>query len=398
MKYGEHMNKKYPPGSILFAEKLSNDLAIDALNSGAIGIITRYTSFAAHGANILRGSKSNIAWITNVDIDLLVPFDGSYVCIDLQGNISSSLESDSKIEKPSKSSFESIQYNFLSPPLNDTSIIDYNLTSSETWICFWKYNYFSNYIFSSINQGIQNEFRILFHHIPKVKKTHDGKIWINTNVTHSQMLEYCCNPQNLLSYMREVKHNYSQILKSMSQNVLTMAFLEEWLIRYYSTFSLIHRSYEYVLFKEYEEISKAHTSAIAVNYMDCLMNSKIDRWLIEQHGIINNSKTFMVPEKLLPIPSFTIDDDIQEAIEKTDTFFKNNSLSDWHHQNRTLLLSGCYLFVIKEWKFVLYKLLTSRCYYFYSKCVNLEKINIADSLYSELEELYGTQKVIVPCK
>lgn len=396
LKYQEHIKKIYPPGSILLAEKLSNDLAIDALNSGANGIITRKTSFAAHGANILRGSDNKIAWITNVDVDLLTPFEDSYIYIDSQGNIFSSLESDSIVEESTIYPSESIHYNFSSPPLNDTSVIDYNLNTNETWICFWKYNYFSNYIFSSLSQGIQIEFEMLFHHVPKVKRDGEGKVWVETTITHNTMLKYCCNPQNLLNYMMKVKKNYTQILELMSQNILTTSFLEDWLIRYYSTFSLIHRSYDYVLYELYETISKAHSSTIAVNYMNYLMNSKIDRWLVEQHGTINNSKAFMVPEKILPIPYFTIDDDIQEAIEKTETFFENNGLTAWYNQNSAIILSGCYLFVIKEWKFVLYKLLTSRCYHFYSQCVNLATIDIAESSYSEMEELYGDQKVIIP--
>ena len=397
IKYSELAQEKFPSDCILFSERLSNDLAIDAVNSGIQGIITRKTSFAAHGANILRGSDIKITWITNVDIDLLIPFENTYIVLDTLGNIYSSSESDISSTYNLDKSDDTIKYRFSSPPLNDTSIIDYNLFTDEQWICYWKYNYFSKYIFSSLSRGIQNEFAKIYNYTPLVKRTDDGKIWVKTDITHSQMLEYCCHPNQLLRYMKLVKKNYTQILADMSLNILTKNNLQKWLIQYYSTFTLIHRSYEYVLYKMYEKIASDCSTEIAVKYMDYLMNSKIDRWLVINHNNINNSKEFMIQEKLVPIPSFTIEEDIQEALHKTEHFFKQMDLLDWYQCHKDLINSGVYLFVIKEWKFVLYKLLTSRCFYFYSNCENSNIDIIAESSCEDLEEKYGNQKVIIPC-
>ena len=397
VQYSEIKQEKNLSACILLSESLSNGLAIDAINSGVKGVITRKTSFAAHSANILRGSSEDIAWITNVDIELLTVFVNSYIFMDTFGNIYSASASDIANFYKREVLEESIKYSFLTPPHNDTSMVDYNLFSNEQWICYWKYNYFSKYIFSSLSKGIQNEFKEVFNCIPKVLRSNDGKIWIKTTITHSQMIEYCCQPDQLLRYVKLVKKNYNEILYGLSSNILTGDNLQKWLIQYYSSFTLIHRSYEFILYKLYEKIANDCSDKIAVKYMDCLMSSKIDRWLVTNRDNINDSKEFMIREKLVPIPCFTIKEDLQEAFYKTESFFKQINLYTWYQRNRDFINPTIYMFVVKEWKFVLYKLLTSRCYYFYSNCAKINIDIIAESFYEDLEEHYGKEKVIVPC-
>lgn len=396
IKYNETEKKLCDSESILFAEKLTNDLAIYALNSGAQGIITRRTSFAAHGANILRGSNVKIAWVTNVDLDTLIPYINSYIYVDTAGNIYALSEINECTEMAKEPPKETMQYNFLSAPLNDTSVVDFNLSTGEQWICYWKYNYFSGYIYESLSVGIQCELMELFGSEVDVKRDENGRIWVRTDVSHSKMLNYCCDSQKLLAYLDKVKVNYNQLLESISNNKISMSILQQWFIKYFSTFTLFHRSYDYVLYKLYEMVLK-EKSTIAVDFMDFLMNSKIDNWLVEKQSIINHSKAFMVPEPVLPMPSFTIEEDIEAALYKTECFFANYNLFDWYKQNNEVIKSRVILFVIKEWKFVIYKLLTSRCYLFYSKCENLDLSTVAESSYSELEVLYGEREVIVSC-
>lgn len=398
VKYCEELSSFIPSNSIVFSEKLTNNLAVNALKSNVNGIITRTTSFSAHGANILRGSNNGIVWVTNVDIDLLHQYEGAYVAIDMKGSIYLFSETDSINMNQLVKQDDDIRYNYISPPLNDTSIIEYNLTTGEFWICYWERNYFSNYIFSSLSKGIKNEFNRLFGFTPNVKRTTDGKVWVNTNITHSYLIEYCCNPKQLINYTKTALHIYNYILSLLRDNILTIGLLQDCLIHYYSTFTLIHRSYEYTLYKLYETMVSEQNGYLAVSYMNCLLNCKIDNWIVEQSNHINNSKVFMEPEGLVPIPSFTIEDDIQESIQNTERFVTKNDINEFYNRHYLRIHSAIQLFVIKEWKFVIYKLLTSRCFYFFSHCTNLDLSTVAESSYLELEGKFGNKKVIIPCK
>ena len=166
----------------------------------------------------------------------------------------------------------------------------------------------------------------------------------------------------------------------------------------YSSFVLIHRSYEYTLYRLYETIVSEQNGYIAVSFMNCLLNCKIDNWIVEQSAHIRDSKVFMESEELVPIPSFTIENDFQESIKNTERFVKKHGIDDFYRRHYIRILSAIQLLVIKEWKFVIYKLLTSRCFYFFSQCISSDLSTVAESSYLELKEIYGNEKVIIPCK
>ncbi len=396
IRYREGITQPYPKDSILYGEKLSNELAISAVQSCVRGVITKKSSFSTHGANILRGSLVKIAWITNVEIEVLCAYEGKNVYMDLEGRIFDSIPIEKGVQCNSDISlYNDIQYKFGEIPINDTSIIDWNLKDSSEWICYWKYNFFSKYIFSSLKIGIQKEFKNLFGYKPSVRQTEDGRIWIETDLLHSQILHYCNDSEWLISYLAMVHEKYDGILLQMNSNQLTMEMLQKWFVEYYSCFTMIHRSYENVLFNFYEKVHSQFGGAIAIDLMDCFMTSKIDKWIVENSDQINNSKKFLIEETIVPLPCFSIKDDIGEAKCKVKRYFEKLGMSEWYIQENNSIRSVIELFVLKEWKFIMYKLLTSRCYYYFSSRKNVDMKIIAERTYDEVLKLYGDEKISI---
>lgn len=376
---------EYPSNSIIYCENLSNELAISAVRSKVQGIITRKSSFSTHGANILRSGDYAIAWVTNVNIDILDLYDNEMIYINIRGEIS-----DAYIETKDVQ----IQYSFEEIPRNDTSIIDLNLVNRDECICFWKYNYFTKFIFSSLGEGIKREFFYLYQYRPYVFRDVSGKIWIKTKLRHSSILEYCSDSYKLEQFLQRMQYMYNNILKKLNSKYISLELLQNCLIDYYSCFTMIHRSYENILYNFYSLLLKNFSGEKTIEIMNLLMTCKIDIWLEKEGENINYSKKFLIKEKVVSIPPFAIDEDIQLSISRIQRKFQEIEAIDWFDENEKSVLVAIKLFVLKEWKFVIYKLLTSRCYFWFLHRSEIPIDIVAEEYtYSEVINTYGDKKI-----
>ena len=97
---------------------------------------------------------------------------------------------------------------------------------------------------------------------------------------------------------------------------------------------------------------------------------------------------------MVSIPPFAIDEDIQLSISRIQRKFQEIEAIDWFDENEKSVLVAIKLFVLKEWKFVIYKLLTSRCYFWFLHRSEIPIDIVAEEYtYSEVINTYGDKKI-----
>ena len=76
---------------IIYAYSLTTELAFYVINNPVVGILTEESSFATHGANILRCKQSNesqrIVWISGLNIKELSFFEGRIISLHEDGAV-----------------------------------------------------------------------------------------------------------------------------------------------------------------------------------------------------------------------------------------------------------------------------------------------------------------------
>jgi len=364
--------REYKKGSsindlhILFVHSLTTDVAFYVLNHPVCGIISEESSFATHGANILRcsflNSSPKIVWITGVPRSKIEYFLGKRISITPNGIISEF--SKAKLAYDTIISQHEHEDKAIYVPLRKKSIVDYNINSGAFLVAYWPHRNFNFMTFSVMRDALCNNLRLLGANKPSASLDESGIIWFENSPLHSELSTMAKNIEFALPILLKQIGLYDY-LHGKLQIGYSLTNLVEMLKEYFSVFLLFHDTYEDVLVEIDALLKSELGNTGAYQAMNVLMCCKLNAWMLENDVILEKRKNLLSNEAIVILPQFTIKSDIEYCENRFRHYLIRQGFEHLWNSKKEVLKFYIAFFVAKEWKFVMNKILFTR----FSQCI-----------------------------
>lgn len=363
IEFSEDINVRY--GHILYAPALTTEVAFYVLHNPVLGIITESSSFATHGANILRyyftQTCGRIPWVTNVSKPLIKGLLGQEVIIHCDGIVASAGTKSGR-SGIFKKSFQEEYISYL--PLKKRAIVECNLSKGIYSVCYWPHREFDNLTFSVMRAGLQKNMILLRAGCTGIELDRNGRIWFSNAPLIRDFREMALNIDFAFGILEKQIDMYQKIYTRLHSPV-SLKEITQLLIEYFSIFILFHDTYEDVLVDAKCFFEHYMSSSETANVMDMLMWCRLDKWMLDSELLLRKRKKLLSNEKEVPMPDFSISEDIDISLAKFITYIESLGKDSVVAQHYKYVEFYIKFFVAKEWKFIINKILFTR---FSQKC------------------------------
>ena len=361
LDYNNIKNEKCFSNVILYSDNLTPELAIFAITNNIKGIITFESSFATHGANIIRSYfysyDNRLVWVTGVNKNNLLDFFGKTIEISTDGVC---------LGNHDHTTTNKQIYGLR--PLKKRSIIEYNLSNDCFEICYWPHRRYDLLTFSLMRDGLKRNFNLLGDYNAKIRYRDDGSIWFCDVPTISTLSERARNINYASNILRQQIRLYEELYNKVS-STLSVKEQCDAIIDFFSIFLLFHDTYEDVLCDALSFFSRNISRKKAMIVINYLMTCKLDEWMLNNKVPLVKKKSLLSNEDIVPLPEFNIIEDIRDSSQKVESFFQRIGAFQFYLNNTNEI--NFYkdiddpkkikdMFIAKEWKFVMVKILFSR--------------------------------------
>lgn len=351
--YSEHIQH------IISTHSLTTDVAFYVISNSVCGIISEESSFATHGANILRcffsKSKKEIAWVSGIKRTDIVDLFEKKVFITSEGQVIAIDNAEYTNYKNKISNSKNVSY----VPLSKRSIINYNISNNSYTICYWPHRQFDILTFSIMREGLSKNLYLFGVDTPYIFMDSNGSIWFENAPLVSELTKLAKNLEYAIPMLIKQINTYSDILTRLQGDYI-FSDLVEMIIDYFSVFILFHDTYEDVLVESDLFFKKNLEESIRYQTMNLLMSCKIDEWMLNNNILLEKQKRLLSTEMLTPIPKFSINFDIDYCIMRFYNFLVDLGYEKFWIINEDQIKFYITFFVAKEWKFVMNKILFTR--------------------------------------
>jgi hypothetical protein len=335
-------------GTILVTYKLTPSVA-RILTDNHVAVLTCKGGFACHGANVLRvltkTRSKQITWITELPDEFELIPTGSYCEIYADGTVNIKVNSPINIKRKD----------------TITELVSF-LSSGVHLRCYWADRVYDKFSASLMTLGLSEDIQILGFDANALYGP-DKLIWFRGNTpTSEKILELAQISSNLCkTTIHRQRTIYLQILhelKTYDCNNYSLDFLVNICQMYFSCFLLHHRTYSQVISRALEQLRKSNQNSETINsIVDNLFCTELVFWYTRLPFNLSVHKDFIDEPIVIPLPSINPDIEITQKQESIKAFAKKYQLSS---SMTEVLCNIAEIFILKEWKFVINKLITSR--------------------------------------
>ena len=335
-------------GSILVAKTLTPSV-VRALTDNHIAVITSRGGFACHGANVLRVLRKhrskNLTWITDLPDDIRLVVPGTECEILRDGTVGLTLNE----------------------PINEHGKEHVGelvglLTTGTRIRCYWPDRVYDRFSASLMVPGLSEDIRELGFDVTAVHGP-DQLIWfVGESPTFGRLLEAAQFSSDLCKSTmdRQVKV-YASILcklRVLDLDNLGLDTLVDICRAYFSCFLLHHRTYSDVLARALlTHQALAQPQDAVQSLIERLLCTDLVQWYSMLPGPLLLRKDFVEESSLVPLPPFTPGEELSRAEENLAVKIENTELPYSTHKTLRDIARLC---ILKEWKFILIKIITSR--------------------------------------
>lgn len=352
-----------------YSEFLTVELAVAAVSARVSAIVTASSSFATHGANVLRvansrGAESGTCWVAGVDtITAQRMFDNSVEirphcesAVSAQGDSSSMgcNPSASVIEGPKTINImiESEEFRKAVVPRPDRTLARFSCTTRTADRCYWPHRTYPMLTYSIMAPGLEVNCASLGHHDVQVLLNSDQRIWFRGGPAYSELVRSARDPSVGSEHLDEQLRLYQSLWKRLVvSEQLALSDLATLITQYFSKFLLFHDTYEHV-------IRDMLTTVCVDNCADELMWCEADAWMLENRLTPPKRKDLAARQPVFPVPPFGPFVDVGVTTLRVHKVLSRRASS--RHLDREYTEYYCKLFVAKEWKFIMNAMLFSR--------------------------------------
>jgi phosphohistidine swiveling domain-containing protein len=368
--------------SIVISESLTNQLVVSSVNNRVNAIITRDINFASHAANILRALSinHNIVWIAGVEINNLLLHLGNYVFIREDGSI---LLNDNEIISCDNTIANQFKYK------HSNSIAKLEISTGLVDHVYWPNSHFSRFAFSLMQDSLQQELMNTFECKAELLLSDMGKINFKGSPYQFEIDKFAADHNKSRQYFTNMYENYKRIYSCVSNKELSYSILCKCARMYFSTFIVLHRSYEYIFKTLYNWALNQIDKNQANELMDTILFCELDRWLGLSNKPLINKKVFLQEEPVAELPEFNIEYDLNCSINRIIELFNHYGNMETYNRICDTLIHYSKILVLKEWKFLYYKLIFTNIKIIIEKNGLLDKYTRSDLSNKTADEIGG---------
>lgn len=370
-----------PSSCIVVASSLSNMLVVKCIKYQVRAILTKQCNFTSHAANILRAANTKrqiIDWIYGIDIEQISNYIGMNALFDGVQLRIKGVTCPFMLKTAKREYGES----------TNQAQASLNLSNKHIRHCYYPTTHFSAFAFSLMKTSLEKELNTYFSAIPNINLV-DGVLEFENSPSLSEINDFACNVLLAEKYYMDMLENYSRIVELLRFNSWDFSSLCQAAEMYYSTFIVLHRSYD-MLFRNMSRKLNDEIAQCAQRICNEIMQSMIDLWLSSEDNVLINKKVFLQDEPVAKIPCFTVSDDVNDSIKRVKGAFLDLRLEEYYTNNEKWLKLHSIIFVLKEWKFVIYKIIFTHIKVIIEKSgilANIDKKKIASMTKGEVAEL-----------
>ena len=245
-------------------------------------------------------------------------------------------------------------------PIKNRTIIKYYVIKRKMRVCFWPHREYDIFTFSIMKKGLEKNYEWLFGKKNSVILDEEKHIWFLESVPLRSIIALAKDYKLGETYIEKQIEIYQKIILDITPQIMFSKCVEL-LIEYFSVFILYHNTYEYVLLDIYQWVESAYGTEFAIECINTFLFCSIDEWMLMHSLTLEKNKSLFACEPVTPIPDFSIYEDIKKKEEDIYKFFERSGKLVFLQKNRERIQYWIKVFVVKEWKFVINKILFTRC-------------------------------------
>ena len=225
-----------PSSCIVVASSLSNMLVVKCIKYQVRAILTKQCNFTSHAANILRAANTKrqiIDWIYGIDIEQISNYIGMNALFDGVQLRIKGVTCPFMLKTAKREYGES----------TNQAQASLNLSNKHIRHCYYPTTHFSAFAFSLMKTSLEKELNTYFSAIPNINLV-DGVLEFENSPSLSEINDFACNVLLAEKYYMDMLENYSRIVELLRFNSWDFSSLCQAAEMYYSTFIVLHRSYD----------------------------------------------------------------------------------------------------------------------------------------------------------
>lgn len=331
-------------GLCAYSPELTVSAAHWVIQQGITTVVTSLGNFAAHGGNLLRSasrmSDEPITWVTGLPC---------------------SLEPTRTIELRPTGEVVAEAGGFGATPVSEGPA---DLLHVFPWPdgrrlrCYWPHRRYDILTASIMMPSLAKSAERLASGPITVSRSESGHLWFSENSPSiEELLSIAASPSRADPFLTEQETAYGFLReRAVERRKLPLEDADAFMgvtddIRiYFSHLLLLHNTYETIL----RAALLGRSSELASETRSDILRCAIDDWMVSVGLDLPNTKDFLEKGPLLPIPPFDLRTDLLDLRDRA------RSLEDIWLDSKTergVLEHAARVFVLKEWKFYLNKLL-----------------------------------------
>lgn len=353
--------------NIIVAGHLSNEIALAAIEAKVRGIVTEEGSFATHGANLLRSAFAFHGylpvWITDVKGACCLLYGQNELQLYSNGLVASTTSGSSAYEGSARERY------IARPP---REIIKLGTRSGELARAYWPHRHYDVLTASIMIPGLEDACRRITGRVCSIERSRDGILWFSGTAPSLQELKALAkDPRKSKSYLNQQIATYRELYRTLQSAERNGSQRTEFSLHqfvkcievYFSVLLLYHNTYEDVFAKLAVLLHHRVGDSGLDRVMNRLLHSKLSDWQLETRIALRNPKDLLAETSPVALPPFSVDDDLNAAhvtAVQAINELASEYASTFSDSEKEYVQYASDVFVVKEWKFVMNKVLYSR--------------------------------------
>ena len=340
---------------VVYMNELNVSAVIDAMEMGAVAVISSSGSPFAHGVNLLRAQLRLRGY-----------------CPALYGGINCEIINGAQVEIQPDGTIVANVMDVVKSNLSDGPI-DYSLrevgSGSRLGRCYWPHRRYDVLTASTMIPGLEQDASRLARNEVTIERKGSGYLWFSSNsLSIAEMSTLARDPEILNLAVNQQVSVYTETLELIGhlrsindrpQNNLHA--IAQSFDGYFGNFLIFHNTYEQLLTSLCSSIPLGELSVEKA--FELVLNCQLNDWMVEAKLNVANRKDLLEHGSPLPLAPFTPFKDLEQRRSSIASMTEGLSES-----TRILLQNASDVFVTKEWKFYANKVLMREFSFYLRQC------------------------------
>jgi hypothetical protein len=338
-----------PDRMALVADVMTTEIANFCIGAGVRAVVTGSGGFACHGANLLRAAARRTdfqlpVWITDLACEA-----GDLVGRPLRLELDGTLE----VPGPPPRMWQEARHQ----PIEHVAWGEGIGVSSRL---FWPHRTYDVLTASLMTPGLARDMTAVTGTNVTALRSDQGHIWFQgASLGLAELTDMAVSVERSDTHLAAQIANHASIFRSMegveqldpSERLVVLMRLVE---KYFETFVLFHNTYTRVFASLPDKLRESGAVCGGDQLLQSVMRCELVDWLQAQRISLRNRKSLFDADHAFVIPTVGFEEDLDLAVNRVEDQFASVGLA-----GRQALRHAAGVFVAKEWKFFVNKMLFS---------------------------------------